>query len=123
MMQRTCRKILIIDDDPDLRGALAALLENQGYSVVEAEDGRDGLERLRSSDTFCLIVLDLFMPGMNGWAFRVEQMKDPRLAAIPVLVITADSIAAKRAIALGMVAAMTKPVEFDRVLQIIRRHC
>jgi CheY-like chemotaxis protein len=63
------------------------------------------------------------MPRMNGWAFRAEQMKDPRLAAIPVLVIGADPQAAKRALAPGVVAAMTKPVELERVLQVVAQHC
>ena len=70
-----------------------------------------------------MILLDLFMPEMNGWAFRREQMQDPELASIPVLVISADSAAARRAVTPGVVAAMTKPVEFDRLLQIVERHC
>jgi CheY-like chemotaxis protein len=117
------RSILVVEDDPDLRGALAALLEDAGYDVVEAEHGLEALERLRSGTAFCLIVLDLFMPRMNGWAFRAEQVKDPRLAGIPVLMISADSHAAQRALSPGVVAAMTKPVEFARVLQVVAQHC
>ena len=116
-------KILIVEDDPDVRGALAAVLEDQGYGVVEAENGRQALEQLRSGTEFCLILLDLFMPEMNGWAFRAEQMSDPRLASIPVVVISADSAAAKRAVSPGIVAAMTKPVEFGSLLDVVGQHC
>jgi len=117
------RSILIVEDDPDVRGALAAVLESEGYCVVEAADGREALRRLRDTCSVCLILLDLFMPEMNGWEFRAEQMKDPDLAAIPVLIISADSAAAKRAITPGVVAAMTKPVEFPRLLEVIEQHC
>ena len=116
-------RILIVEDDDDVREALAAVLETHGYSTVTAEDGRQAMEHLRSAGGFCLILLDLFMPVMNGWAFRREQMQDPELANIPVLVISADSAAAKRAVTPGVVAAMTKPVEFDRLLQIVGQHC
>jgi CheY-like chemotaxis protein len=113
----------VIDDEADVREALAAVLESEGYSVVQAAGGREALHQLRGEESFCLILLDLFMPGMNGWAFREEQMKDPRLAGIPVLVVSADPAAARRALTHGVVGAMTKPVEFDRLLRIVEAHC
>src|SRR5262249_14051080 len=116
-------KILVVEDDPDVRGALVAVLEEKGYGVVEAENGRDALEHLRGGAGFCLILLDLFMPEVNGAAVRTEQMRAPRLALIPVVVISADSAAAKRAVSPGIVAAMTKPVEFGPLLDLIARHC
>ena len=116
-------KILIVEDDDDVREALAAFLEGEGYEVAEAGDGAEALRQLRSGGEFCLIVLDLFMPVMNGWAFRAEQMNDPRLASIPVVVISADSAAAKRAVSPGIVAAMTKPVEFGSLLNVVGKHC
>src|ERR1700752_3322578 len=106
-------RILVVDDDPDVRTALAAVLETHGYDVVEAENGREALDRLRNGPAVCLILLDLFMPEMDGWAFRVKKKKTPAHAAIPVVVMTADSAAAIRALAPGVVAAMTKPVEFE----------
>jgi CheY-like chemotaxis protein len=116
-------KILVVEDDPDLRGALVALLESRGYCVVAAEHGRDALERLRSSSPVCLILLDLFMPEMDGWAFRTAQLGDPSLAAIPVLVMSADSTSLKRAITPGVVAALTKPFEYEQFLRIVEQHC
>lgn|SRR5262249_58397265 len=115
--------ILIVEDDPDVRGALATVLESVGYRIVEAEHGLEALQRLRTSMVFCLILLDLYMPTMNGWAFREEQMKDPSLAAIPVIVITADVTAARKAADLGAVASLTKPVDFDELLGLVARHC
>ncbi len=88
------RRVLVVEDDADVRGALAAVLEVAGYQVVEASHGGEALDHLRAATkTFCMILLDLFMPTMNGWAFRAEQMKDPDMAAIPVIVVSADATA------------------------------
>jgi len=122
MSHHSGQSVLVVEDDHDVRGALTTLLETHGYRVVEAENGRQALQHLRET-IVCLILLDLFMPEMNGWAFRAEQMKDARLAGIPVVVISADSSAAQRAVTPGVVAAMTKPIEFDRLLQILGQHC
>jgi CheY-like chemotaxis protein len=117
-------RILVVEDDDDVRGALVAVLESHGYRVAEACDGRDALAQLREGTGFCLILLDLFMPVMNGWDFRVEQLKDPRLAQVPVLVITADALAVQQqAQRAGVVGAMTKPIDFDRLMEVIERHC
>lgn len=115
--------ILIVEDDPDVRAALAAVLELQGYDVVVADNGRAALDVLRTGVDVCLILLDLFMPEMDGWAFRTEQMKDARIADVPVIVISADSVAARRAMDLGVVAAMTKPVEYEPLLDLLAEHC
>ena len=117
------RSVLIVDDEADVRESLAAVLETEGYRVVEAENGETALRRLAGSADVSLILLDLSMPVMNGWTFREEQLRDPRLAAIPVVVITADTGAARRAQALGVVDALTKPLEFDRLLALVARYC
>jgi CheY-like chemotaxis protein len=116
-------KVLVVDDDPDSRGSVAAVLEAEGYSVAEAEDGLDALKQLRASTCTCLVVLDLFMPTMNGWTFRQEQMRDPALASIPVVIVSADSSAARQAVSLGVEAAMAKPLDFDRFLAVVGRYC
>jgi CheY-like chemotaxis protein len=116
--------VLIVEDDADVRGALAAILETQGFRVAEAEHGLEALRHLRASPCTCLIVLDLFMPTMDGWKFRDEQVKDPALAAIPVVVVSADQDAARRAGAtLGVAAAMQKPVDLDRFIDVVRQFC
>ena len=73
-------KVLVVEDDADTREALAAVLESHGFRVAEAEDGVAALSHLRGANCVCLIVLDLFMPKMNGWTFRQEQVKDPARA-------------------------------------------
>ena len=115
--------VLIVDDEDDLRESLAAVLEAEGYSVIEADNGETALRRLEDPTAVCLILLDLFMPIMNGWTFRQRQLGNPDLAAIPVVVISADAAAARRATALGVVDAIAKPLDLDRLLQVVSRHC
>ena len=117
------RKILVVEDDSDVREAMAVMLDTAGYSVVEAEHGREALDRLRSGSGFGLILLDLFMPEMNGWAFLVEHARDPELATVPIVVMSADPDAARRAKEPGVVARLVKPIEFDRLLDIVRQYC
>jgi CheY-like chemotaxis protein len=115
---------MIIEDDLDVRQSLAAILESEGYSVIEAAHGQEALDRLRAAPAnVCIILLDLFMPTMNGWAFRDEQARSPELAAIPVVVISADARAAKRAQGPGVVGTMTKPLDVDRLLALVSEHC
>src|SRR5947207_15447872 len=82
--------ILIVEDDFDIREALTQILEDEGFQVRCASNGREALEVATSGPAPRLILLDLMMPVMNGWQFRAEQLKDPRLAEVPVLVISAD---------------------------------
>ena len=117
------KNILVVEDDPDVREALVAFLEAEGYSVVEANHGAEALERLRDAGHFCLILLDLMMPVMNGWEFREHQQKDPALAEIPVLVVTADNTAVRKAADVGAVGCLLKPVEFPELLDYIGRYC
>jgi len=117
------KHILLVEDDDDVRGALVAVLEASGYRVVAATHGREALQHLRSALPVCIVLLDLWMPVMNGFEFRAEQMKDPALAAVPVVVITADRTAARRAADLGVLAWMTKPIEFEELLAILEQHC
>lgn len=119
----TKRCVLVVEDDDDVRGAMAALLELKGYRVVEAENGRAALDYLRDALP-CLILLDLFMPEMDGWAFRAHQLQDVRLARVPVIILSADGLAAQQAgTTAGVVAVMTKPVEFSRLLAVVGQHC
>ena len=117
------KSILIVEDDDDVRESLAAFLEGEGYPVVEARDGAEALRQLRSSTEFCLILLDLFMPVMNGWSFRDEQLRDPTLAAVPVIVVSADVGAHEKAATLGAVDALVKPIHFDRLRVTVEQHC
>jgi CheY-like chemotaxis protein len=86
---RAVKRVMIVDDDADIRCGIAYALELEGYEVVQARDGREALQKLRHALRPAAIVLDLMMPGMNGWQFREEQRRDPELAKIPVIVTTA----------------------------------
>ena len=115
--------ILIVEDDADVREAMAVFLAGEGYAVVEARHGAEALHQLRSPARVCLILLDLFMPVMDGWAFRAEQLRDQALAGIPVIVISADASAPRRGRELGAVASMVKPIDFDVLLEHVDHYC
>jgi CheY-like chemotaxis protein len=116
-------RILIVEDDASVREALAVFLEGEGYSVVEAGDGAEALTRLQTSEPVALILLDLMMPVMNGWEFRDAQARDPRLASIPVVVITADNSAVHQAARAGVAGCLLKPLEFPELLSYVGRYC
>jgi two-component system chemotaxis response regulator CheY len=116
------KPVLIVDDDETAREALAAFLEAEGYPVLEAANGREALDQLQR-DSIGAILLDLMMPVMDGWEFRAAQIRDPDLARVPVMVITADASARSRAMSLGVEEYMTKPIQFPRLLQFVARHC
>ena len=81
---------LIVDDDPAIIDGLSEYLEHDGYGVVGATDGREALALLDSGVRPDVIVLDLLMPGMDGWDFRMAQLNKPSLASIPVVIISAS---------------------------------
>jgi CheY-like chemotaxis protein len=116
--------VLIVDDDLDILEALAELLESEGYAVTTVTDGQAALSCLRGGLRPCVILLDLMMPGMNGWDFRAEQMKDAELRDIPVVVVTAAAVteAALRA-QLGDISLVYKPPMHDELVSVVRRHC
>ena len=119
----TDHAILIIEDDDDSREAMGAFLELHGYTVVLASDGAKGLAFLRAGARPCLILLDLVMPGKNGFQFRVEQVLDPDLAAIPVIVYSGDPDAFGNSAMLGTVAQLCKPIDVDKLLEVVKAHC
>ena len=80
--------MLVVDDDRDIRELLVELLASEGYAVASAADGRRALAEARATRPD-VILLDLMMPVMSGWEFREAQLRDPELAGIPVVVVTA----------------------------------
>ncbi len=119
---RPCR-ILIVDDDPAARESLAEVLEAEGYQVTTASGGRQGLEYLRQGHRPDLILLDLVMPGMNGWVFRAEQERDPALADIPVVIVSGAQDPAPAAGYLRTALSLAKPLDVPRLLAEIERCC
>jgi CheY-like chemotaxis protein len=116
--------ILVVEDDEDIRESLLDLLQDHGYDAIGARDGRDALNTLsHASPLPCLIVLDLMMPVMDGKAFREEQLKDPALSKIPVLVISAYHDAELRCKSLATNMSMRKPLDLDRFLHLVQEYC
>jgi CheY-like chemotaxis protein len=116
---RAKRTLLIVEDDPDALEALGDLLDSHGYAVASASNGAEALELLGRSPLPSLIVLDLLMPTMDGWEFRRRQKNDPRIAHIPVVVVSASSAAKP----IDADSILRKPVDINRLLETIARHC
>ena len=115
------RSILIVEDDLDVREALTQVLEFEGYAVAGVTNGQEALDRLRAGEHPSLILLDLMMPVMDGLQFRAEQMGDPSLAHIPVIVISADGKVDQKVASLGVAGYMKKPLDVDSLLALIAR--
>ncbi len=117
------KHVLFVEDDLDLRPALTALLGLKGYRVGWAASGREGLAYLRAGDPPCLILLDLRLPDMDGRQFRQEQRQDPRLASIPVFLVSAAEGLARTAADLAAAGYLPKPAGLDELLDAVRQHC
>jgi CheY-like chemotaxis protein len=112
--------VLIVEDEADIRDSLAEILVMEGYEVVTAENGSHGLAvatRVRPT----LILLDLLMPEMDGWAFRAHQRCDPALATIPVVIMSAVDNIRREASALGA-DYLVKPIVLAALINAVERH-
>ncbi len=114
-------RIMVVDDDVDLRECLGECLLDEGYEVVCVDSGQQALDWLHRSPTQLpqLILLDLMMPRMNGWQFRREQLDEPDLAGIPVIVMTASRNLRENPVEADLI--LFKPVTLDDLLGQITR--
>jgi len=112
--------VLLIDDDADVRDSIADLLRARGYLVATAEDGRAALDAIARDELPCVVLLDLVMPGMDGWKFLAVVRADPLLAAIPVVIASAH--AATHAPS-GAAGVLHKPFELPELFAVVERHC
>jgi CheY-like chemotaxis protein len=115
--------ILIVEDDNDLAGLVAEILEAAGYRTAIAANGREALDHLRTNDHPDLILLDMMMPVMDGWKFREEQRKLPAVASIPVVTVTADGDARGKAASIQAAGYVAKPIGIDTLLDEVERVC
>jgi CheY-like chemotaxis protein len=116
------RTILVVEDDSDISEAVTAILGDYGYSVHAAANGQEALDRLRTFNPLPrLILLDLMMPVMDGWQFRAAQAADPALAAIPVVLVSADVGVAQAAEQLAVAAWLRKPVDIRALIAVLDR--
>ncbi|HTJ46750.1 MAG TPA: response regulator [Kofleriaceae bacterium] len=112
--------ILIVEDDVDVREAYHDVLDQAGYHVITAANGKLALDWLRHTDEHpSMIVLDLMMPVMDGWQFRQEMRKDEALREIPVVVVTAH----REDPGIDCVARLVKPVPLAELLSAVARVC
>jgi CheY-like chemotaxis protein len=120
-----CARVLVVEDDDELRLALKDSLVAEGYEVATAANGAEALEVLRKDEEHqpSVILLDLMMPVMNGWQFITAQKDDPKLAGIPVVVLSAVGSYVQNVAPLDVAAFMRKPFELDALLETIHQHC
>jgi CheY-like chemotaxis protein len=119
----SCHSILVVDDDPDIRDSLTEILGDEGYRVTGVGNGREALAYLTAQTRPSLILLDMMMPEMDGWRFRVEQQKNPDFAGIPVVILSAHGNVREAALALGAADYLRKPLRIESLLEIAERYC
>lgn len=116
MSQKT---VLIVEDDADIREGLTTLFTGEGFSVQTAANGEEALRLLAEPPHPAVIVMDLFMPGMDGWHFHHLVKKNPEIAGIPIVAVTASSpnVQLPRGIEL-----VRKPLDLGRLLAVVNKH-
>ena len=113
-------RILVVEDDRDIRDSVVEVLEAAGYDVSAAADGREALRVLDAGPRPDVILLDLMMPNMNGFEFREAQLANPAHASIPIAVLTADADAKLKAQQLQASGWVRKPIKIEPLLDLVR---
>lgn len=119
-IEQKCNSILVVEDEKSIQEIIKIALEMEGYNVVTADNGKDGLEMLPQMQTPCLILLDLMMPIMNGWEFVEALSTDMTLATIPVIIVTAYGERAEQIPSKGI---LKKPIDLDALLDQVNNWC
>jgi CheY-like chemotaxis protein len=117
-----CR-VLVVDDDPDVRGAVADVLQDARCSVALAGNGREAIDALERGVAPELILLDITMPVMDGWAFLEWKRTRPELATVPTVVLSAARNIEQRTASLGAACRVAKPVTMRGLLEVVGRYC
>jgi CheY-like chemotaxis protein len=112
--------VLVVDDDFDGAETIVDVLDREGISALSAKDGREGIYEMRARGDIAAVILDLDMTMMDGAGFRKEQLADPTLAKVPVIVISGRADYAEQAHTLGAVAALQKPFRTAQLLEALR---
>jgi CheY-like chemotaxis protein len=116
----TCKQILVVEDEADIRLALKEALEWKGYRVVTASNGIEALDTLSRILRPCLILLDLMMPVMNGWEFSETLRADKNFASIPIVVVSAYK---DRGCEIGAQGIIMKPVDLNILFSLVKKYC
>ena len=113
---------MIIEDDPDIRAALADVIAEDGHDTITAANGREALEQLRSTHVPpCVIVLDLMMPVMDGWQFAAGLREIETMSAVPIVIVSAGDDIEGEARAIGARGHLRKPVDLEILLATVLR--
>lgn len=115
------KTVLIVDDDQEFREALVELLRSEGFQVETATSGLQALDKLRWGLLPCVVLLDLQMGVMTGWDFRAEQRRDPKLAEIPVIAMTAGYW--KDRDLRDYAVRITKPIDVKELKSALVKYC
>jgi CheY-like chemotaxis protein len=115
--------LLLVEDHDDSRMAVAEVLRLDGHQVTTAAGGEEALDVLRAGLAPCLVLLDLQMPGTSGQQFRQLQLRDRRIASVPVAALSGHGGIAQQAEAMGIAGYLPKPIDLDRLLAVLRRTC
>jgi len=111
-------RVLVVEDDQDLRTALTELVESRGLQAIGVRDGSEALIVAQHAPP-ALILLDLMLLEMDGWEFRAAQLRDPRLASVPVIVLTGSGDVHYAERALGVVAVLRKPFGVESLEELL----
>jgi len=117
------QQILVIEDNVENRYLFTYILEKEGYAVLQAADGRAGLDVARRQRP-ALILLDMHLPVMDGYTFARKLRKDRTLCETPIIAVTSDAMLEDReqALTAGCTGYLEKPVDPVRLLTEVRRH-
>jgi len=118
-------KVLLVEDYDDTREAFAAELRGAGCDVRDAWGGEDGLRQLREGFRTCVALIDVRMPGMDGWTMSDRRRRDPdaTIASTSVVLVSGDPAAQARARAAGIREFLAKPLDHDALIGAVERYC
>ncbi len=116
-------RVLVVDDEPLMRTLFRRSLQSAGFDVVVAEDGPDGLQKLRQDPAIRIVLLDLNMPTMNGREFREEQRNDPQLKDVPTVIVTGEPLSRLVETELHAAEYLLKPVGRDHLISVVSDYC
>jgi two-component system response regulator MprA len=118
------RTVLVVEDDGDIREALAQVLEDGHYRAIRAPNGEVALAKLRDvAPVPCVILLDVMMPVMDGREFLARQQMDAALSRIPVVVLSAHADAARAAVQMKAAGFLKKPIDLSELLRVVEKFC
>jgi DNA-binding response OmpR family regulator len=116
------KRVLIVEDDDDIREAICNVLQDEGFQPICARDGVEASAMLARVDVASLVLLDLWMPGMNGRDFATRMREDPRWSSVPIVVLSADRHLDEIAQSIGARACLPKPFAIEAFLSIVEEN-